>query len=54
MDTVTEIINLFFVALGGITAALGALYAIALLIPGEQPDKALKAAYDFTVRFSKK
>jgi hypothetical protein len=35
-------------------AVLGAAYAVALVIPGEQPDKAFKSLLDFTVKFSKK
>jgi hypothetical protein len=35
-------------------AFLGALYALFLLIPGEQPDKFIKALYDLTTRISKK
>lgn len=44
----------FFAALGAFTAFLGALYALCVVIPGEQPDKAIKALLDFTIRFSKK
>lgn len=49
-----ELLNAGFLALGAFVAFLLALYNLFLLIPGDQPDKALKAAYDFTVRFSKK
>lgn len=42
------------VALGALTAFLAALYAICLAIPGEQPDKAIKAVLDFTQKFSVK
>lgn len=48
------LINSALLALGAFVALLGALYALFLKIPGEQPDKAIKALYDFTVKFSKK
>jgi hypothetical protein len=35
-------------------AFLGALYAFFLLIPGEQPDKAIKALLDLTQKLSRK
>ena len=39
---------------GAITALLGAVIAIAQLIPGEQPEKSLQAVVDFLSKFSKK
>lgn len=42
------------IILGYVTLALSALYSIALLIPGDQPDNALKAAADFTAKYSRK
>ena len=53
-----EILN-FIVAHGAeIVAAsvgvLAALYALFLVIPGDQPDKVIKAILDFTEKFSKK
>lgn len=50
----TALLAAIFAVLGSFTAFLGALYALSLIIPGEQPDKAIKALYDFTLRFSKK
>lgn len=41
-------------ALGAISMVLTGLIAISLLIPGEQPEKALQAALDFIKNFSKK
>lgn len=49
-----EIVEQFFVILGGVSVALGALYTIALKIPGDQPDKIIKSAYLFTTNASKK
>ncbi len=37
-----------------IDAVLVALIALCLLIPGEQPEKALRAAADWLAQFSKK
>jgi hypothetical protein len=53
------IINLFqgtdiFAWLGAITALLGAVIAIAQLVPGEQPEKSLQAVVDFLSKFSRK
>lgn len=39
---------------GGISLTLSGLYAIALLIPGDQPDKAIKALLDLTQKISLK
>lgn len=41
-------------ALGALSACLSAFYALALLIPGDQPDKVIKALLDFTLKYSKK
>jgi hypothetical protein len=40
--------------LGAITALLGAVIAIAQLIPGDQPEKSLQAVLDFLSKFSRK
>lgn len=40
--------------LGAVSALLSGVIAITLLIPGEQPEKALQAAVDFLKKFSKK
>lgn len=40
--------------LAAIMSVLGALIALFLLIPGEQPEKALQAALDFLAKFSLK
>lgn len=49
-----EIVTQAGLVLGGISAALLALYKIALLLPGEQPEKTIKAILDFTTKYSKK
>ena len=58
MDKILEIGKLLIanweVILGGLIAALTGLIAVAMIIPGEQPDKALQAAVDFLKRFSRK
>jgi hypothetical protein len=43
-----------FAWFGAITALLGAVIAIAQLIPGEQPEKSLQAVVDFLAKFSRK
>lgn len=58
MDTVMSIFN-FILAnyqaiLSGVTGLLSAIIAIALIIPGEQPEKALQGVVDFLSKFSKK
>jgi hypothetical protein len=42
------------VLLTAVLGLLGALIAIALVIPGDQPEKALQKAVDFLAKFSKK
>jgi hypothetical protein len=37
-----------------VVALLSAIIAICMLIPGDQPEKALKAIVDFIAKFSKK
>lgn len=41
-------------ALGYVSAACLALAALFMMIPGEQPEKALKGIADFVSKFSKK
>ena len=41
-------------ALTAVIALFSAVVAIALMIPGEQPEKFLKSAIDFLSKFSKK
>lgn len=38
----------------GVMAVLSGVIAISLVIPGEQPEKALKAVVDFLSKFSRK
>lgn len=49
-----ELAASFFIFMGGMTTALAALYAIALKIPGDQPDKAIAWLLAFTQKFSSK
>lgn len=42
------------VLIGGSVAALSGVVAIALVIPGEQPEKALLGVVNFLKKFSKK
>ena len=49
-----ELVVAFWAAVGALASLLSALLALALLTPGDQPDKALRAALDFLLRFSRK
>ena len=54
-----NIISLFasqdwFAWLGAITALLGAIIAIAQLIPGDEPENTLQKVVDFLAKFSRK
>jgi len=40
--------------LGAITALLGAVIAVAQLIPGDEPENSLQKVVDFISRFSRK
>lgn len=40
--------------LAGLSAVIGGLITISLIIPGDQPEKALQGVADFLAKFSKK
>ncbi len=48
------IVNNYQVVLTALVAFLSGIIAIALLIPGEQPEKTLQKIVDFLAKFSKK
>lgn len=50
----TQLLNTGLLALGAFVAFLSALYAFFLVVPGDQPDKSIKALLDLTKRFSRK
>lgn len=58
MQTVLDIVN--FVAahagaiVGGVLGLFTSALAIALIVPGEQPDKFLQGVVDFVSKFSRK
>jgi hypothetical protein len=56
MDSIINLIQGtdIFAWLGAITALLGAVIAIAQLIPGEEPERTLSRIVDFLARFSRK
>lgn len=56
METIISLIQNvdLFAWLGAITALLGAVIAIAQLVPGEQPEKFLQGVVDFLSKFSRK
>lgn len=43
-----------FAWLGAITALLGAIIAVAQLIPGDEPENTLQKVVDFLAKFSRK
>lgn len=43
-----------FAWLGAITALLGAIIAVAQLIPGDEPERSLQRVVDFLAKFSRK
>lgn len=51
---IAAIVASFFVLMGSITTALGIIYSICLIIPGEKPDVWVKKVLDFTTKYSKK
>lgn len=44
----------FFALVAALNGVLVALIALFMIIPGEQPEKALRIAADFIAKFSKK
>ena len=58
MEQIVSVIGFISLNYQAIIAALVALFsgiiAVALLIPGEQPEKTLQAIVDFLSKFSKK
>jgi hypothetical protein len=56
MDSIISLITSqdWLAWLGAITALLGAVIAIAQLIPGEEPERSLQKVVDFLAKFSKK
>jgi hypothetical protein len=58
MEKIIEIVKMLVeqgpLFIAAINAVLVALVALFLLIPGDQPEKALKGAADFLAKFSKK
>ena len=58
MESVLSIVN--FVAtnyqaiIAGVVGTLSGVIAISLIIPGDQPEKALQSVVDFIAKFSKK
>ena len=56
METLISLITAvdLFAWLGAITALMGAVIAIAQLIPGDEPEATLQKIVDFLARFSRK
>lgn len=54
-DVLNVIINMNWLELiGAVSLLLNGLIAVSLIIPGDTPDKQLKAAAEFISKFSKK
>lgn len=58
MEMIMKIVNFVMANYESILAAVSSILlgviAISMLIPGDQPEKALKAVVDFIAKFSKK
>ena len=56
MDSIISLITSqdWLACLGATTALLGAVIAIAQLIPGDEPENTLQKIVDFLAKFSKK
>jgi len=56
METIISLITSqdWLAWLGAITALLGAVIAIAQLIPGDEPENTLQKVVDFLAKFSRK
>lgn len=54
MEIIGQLIGNWAELLGYSVAILGGLVGVALIIPGEQPDKALQGALNFLLKFSVK
>lgn len=49
-----DVVGQVAIAAGALTIVLNFLIAVFLLIPGEQPEKALRSAVDFLAKLSRK
>lgn len=54
MNIINFILENWSAILNAVVGILSGIIVIALMIPGEQPEKALKAVVDFLAKFSKK
>lgn len=54
MEVFQWIVANWSVVLGAVMGLLSAVIGLALLIPGDQPEKALQGVLDFLSKFSKK
>jgi len=55
LEILSKVLELdLLVYVGAVAGLLGALYTVALLIPGKQPDKTLKMLLDLTEKLSRK
>lgn len=58
METILAVFNFvmanYQAIIAAVVAVLSGAIAVSLLIPGDQPEKALQAVVDFLAKFSKK
>jgi len=54
MEKLSYVIDNLPAVITSVVAILGGVYAIALIVPGEQPDKFIKSILDLTKKFSRK
>ena len=51
---ILQILNQAQIIMGEVVIIIGALIAISMVIPGDEPEKTLQKALDFIKKFSKK
>lgn len=54
MSVINFVMENYQAILSAVTGVLSGVIGIALLIPGDQPEKALQGVVDFIAKFSKK
>ena len=53
-DQFVKLAEAVFEVMGAVSVLLSALYTVALIVPGDEPDNTIKRFLDFTQKFSRK
>ena len=53
-DQFVKLAEAVFDVMGAVSVLLSALYTVALIVPGDEPDNTIKRFLDFTQKFSRK